>query len=91
MCHSKQLSTVRDAGKGNPIFQIRLFKVVHIPRLTACPSFYLCFDGIIAFSSPEPTQPSGNELDPSYDIDTDLSQEGVGIRRESRRLPSRIS
>jgi hypothetical protein len=42
---AKQLSTVWDAGKGTSTFQVRLFRVAHIPRFTACPSFDLCFDG----------------------------------------------
>ena len=33
--HSWQLSTVWDAGKRNSLFLVRLFEIIHIPRLTA--------------------------------------------------------
>jgi hypothetical protein len=32
--HSEQFSAIWDSGKGNSTLQIRLFKVIHIPRLT---------------------------------------------------------
>jgi hypothetical protein len=38
--HSQQLSTVREARSGNSILEVWLFRVAHIPRLTAYQSRY---------------------------------------------------